>query len=161
MFNYGYPVTLRVESGPWPERGLSKDDNFFKIFLTKSDNMSLSWLSVMMVSAVASSCSTDEFCNLNGLCNKGSCECNPGWHGSNCSQVHAGRKTGRTCVYILPTAEKLLAHAPLLFWTWYQLSMYHSCSELTVVLITTGRACVDNPANSRKNNSTYITLVLN
>lgn len=35
--------------------------------------------------AAGSGCRTDDDCQLNGVCNGGSCRCDPGWMGGNCS----------------------------------------------------------------------------
>ena len=32
----------------------------------------------------AASCATDDDCSLNGVCLKGTCKCDPGWHGNDC-----------------------------------------------------------------------------
>lgn len=73
-------------------------------------------LVITATSIYATACSTDEDCSLNGICQRGSCLCDPGWTASDCGQLDlrpATRYTGynRTAEGISSWGAKII-HDP-------------------------------------------------
>lgn len=61
-------------------------------------------LALLVTSAVASSCSTDEDCNLNGVCKNGACDCVSFWGGADCGVVQFKPVSAQTHGALLPVA---------------------------------------------------------